>query len=66
MSSTEELTRLLAGHQRPLSSMVPCMFSVAEARFHSSAALTPWTDAKLDRDKLLKIWMQVESGCRWK
>ena len=60
MSSTKELTLLLAGHQMPPAIMVQSIGSVATARFRYSAALTQWTDAELE--ELCKIWMQVEKA----
>ena len=63
LSSTKELTRLLADHQIPMSFIVPAMRMVAAARFRYSAALVPWTDAELE--ELFKVWMQVERAA-WK
>ena len=63
LSTTRELTRLLADHQLPLSIIVPSMRMVAASRFRYSAALVPWSDAALD--KLSQIWMQVERAA-WK
>ena len=63
MSSTKELTRLLAGHQMQLSLMVESMRAVGTARFRYSATQTQWTDAELE--ELFKIWMQAERAA-WK